>query len=177
MAALWDRDKNSKRGWTVQKVKLGIIGLGRLGRKHAENIYFNIPHAELAAICSVVPEELEQFLHAMAPSLVSDNYQDLIRSDQLDGLIVSTNSQTHCEIICAAAEAEVKNVYTEKPMGMNLEEIDRIKDAVESNPRMRLQVGYNHRFDRELMAVKEKIDAGYVGKPVLIRIVSRDQRR
>ncbi|MFP4619374.1 MAG: Gfo/Idh/MocA family oxidoreductase [Spirochaetaceae bacterium] len=159
----------------MKKIKLGIIGLGRLGRKHAENIYYNIPEAELSAICSVVPEELDTVKREMSPDMVSGSYEELIRSKELDGLVVSTNSQTHSEIICAAAEAGVKNVYTEKPLGMSFEEINKIKDAVESNPGMKLQVGYNHRFDADLRAVKEKIDAGYVGNVVLIRMASRDQ--
>ncbi len=157
------------------KVKLGIIGLGRLGRKHAENIHYNIPEAELNAICSVVPAELDLVSKEMSPSMVTESYGEILGNGDLDGVVISTNSQTHCEIICAAAEAGVKHVYTEKPLGMSREEIDKIKDAVESSPGMVLQVGYNHRFNADLRAVKEKIDTGYVGKVILIRMASRDQ--
>lgn len=159
----------------MEKVKLGIVGLGRLGRKHAENIHYNIPQAELSAICSVVPQELEMVQKEMSPKMVTDSYEELTGNRELDGVVVSTNSRTHREIICAAAEAGVKNVFTEKPLGMSFEEIDAIKSSVESNPGMKLQVGYNHRFDADLRAVKEKVDAGYVGNIVLIRMASRDQ--
>lgn len=159
----------------MAKVRLGIIGLGRLGRKHAENIHYNIPEAELSAICSVVPAELDTVSKEMSPAIVTDSYRDLLENKDLDGIVIATNSQTHCEIICAAAEAGVKNVYTEKPLGMSQEEIDKIKGAVESRPGMLLQVGYNHRFNTDLRAVKEKIDAGYVGNVILIRMASRDQ--
>ena len=159
----------------MERVKLGIIGLGRLGRKHAENIHYHIPEAELTAICSVVPQELETVTREMSPAMVTDSYHELLANPDLDGVVIATSSQTHCEIICAAAEAGVKRVYTEKPLGMSLEEIDRIRDAVRSSPGMVLQVGYNHRYDAELRAVKEQIDAGFVGNVVLIRMASRDQ--
>jgi myo-inositol 2-dehydrogenase/D-chiro-inositol 1-dehydrogenase len=159
----------------MKKIRLGIIGLGRLGRKHAENIHYNIPAAELAAVCSLVPSELESTAKEMSPAVVTDNYGDLLEDRSLDGIVISTNSQTHCEIICAAAEAGVKHLYTEKPLGMTREEIDKIKTVVESRPGMLLQVGYNHRFSTDLQAVKKKIDAGYVGELILLRLVSRDQ--
>jgi len=159
----------------MKKVKLGIIGLGRLGRKHAENICYNIPGAELSAVCSLVPEELDEVSKEMSPAIVTDSYNDIIGRRDLDGIVIATNSQTHCEIICAAAEAGAQNVYTEKPLGMSLEEISRIKNAVESSPGMKLQVGYNHRFDADLRKVKAKIDSGYIGRLIHIRMASRDQ--
>ncbi len=159
----------------MDKVRLGIIGLGRLGIEHANNIHYAIHNAELTAICSVVPQELETVSKTLSPAYVSDDYREIIASDALDGIVIATNSQTHCEMICAAAQAGRKYVFTEKPLGMSMAEIDQIKAAVEANPGMFLQVGYNHRFDVDLCAAKEKIDQGYVGDIIMLRIESRDQ--
>ena len=158
-----------------KKVKLGIIGLGRLGLEHAKNIHYNIPEAELYAACSVVDKELDKAGELFKPPVLTKDYNDLFREKELDGIVISTNSQTHCEIICAAVEAGVKKIYTEKPIGMSIEEIDKIKSAVESKENVLLQVGYNHRFDKNLMEAKKKVDEGFIGKPVLIRMESRDQ--
>ena len=89
--------------------------------------------AELYAACSVVDKELDNSQKSLFnPAVVTNDYNELFKDKELDGIVISTNSQTHCEIICAAVEAGVKKIYTEKPIGMSIEEIDKIKSAVES---------------------------------------------
>ncbi len=158
-----------------KKIKLGIIGLGRLGLEHAKNINSNIPNAELYAACSLVDKELESAKELFNPPVVTNNYNKLFNNSEIDGIVIASNSQSHCKIICDAVKAGVKNIYTEKPIGMSIEEIDEIKKTVESKKDILLQVGYNHRFDKNLMEAKEKVDSGFIGKPVLLRFESRDQ--
>jgi myo-inositol 2-dehydrogenase/D-chiro-inositol 1-dehydrogenase len=158
----------------MDKIRLGIIGLGRLGRKHAANIHYNIPNAELTAICSLVEEELDSVTREMNPKYRTSNFMELIENQELDGIVIASSSQEHCRMICAAAEAGRKKVFTEKPLGMNLEEIDRVKAAVEANQDMLLQVGYNRRFDSSVQAAKKKIDEGFIGTPIQIRMINRD---
>lgn len=158
----------------MEKIKLGIIGLGRMGRKHAENIYFKIPNAELAGISSIVQEEIDEVMKIMEPQYVTNDYKKLLNNKDLDGIIIATNSQTHCQIILDACKAGVKNIFTEKPMGMTIEEINKIKEAVNSNEDMIFQVGYNRRFDKSYQSVKRKIDHGFIGKPILIKMINRD---
>ena len=158
----------------MEKVKLGIIGLGRLGRKHAENIHFHIPKAELTAICSLIQEELDAVVKEMDPQYITKDYTEIIENDQLDGIVIASSSQEHAAMICAAAKAGRKNVFTEKPIGMTLEEIDRIKKEVGANTGMKLQVGYNRRFDRSVQAAKKKIDDGFIGDPIQVKMINRD---
>lgn len=158
----------------MNKVKLGIVGLGRLGREHAANINYNIMNAELTAVCSAVQEEVDGIMKEMSPSYGSTNYMDLFNDRNLDGIVIASNSAFHCQMICDAANAGVKHIYCEKPLGMTLEEIDLIKETAERNGVKIMQLGYNRRFDRSLMTMKEKIDAGFIGKPILIKIINRD---
>ncbi len=158
----------------MQKIKLGIIGLGRLGRKHAENIHYHIQNAELTAICSVVQDELDAVSKEMSPKYITKDYKEIIENQELDGIVIASSSQEHEIMICDAAKAGRKNVYTEKPIGMTLAEIDRIEEAVTANSGMKLQVGYNRRFDRSVQAAKKKIDEGFVGKPIQIKMINRD---
>lgn len=158
----------------MEKMKIGIIGLGRLGRKHAENIYYKVPNAELTAICSVVQEELDMVSKEMSPKYITKDYMELFNNKELDGVVIATSSQSHCKMICDAAEAGVKNIYTEKPLGMTIEEIDLIRDTVNKNDVNIFQVGYNRRFDTSYQAAKKKIDEGFIGKPILIKMINRD---
>lgn len=158
----------------MDKVRVGIIGLGRLGRKHAENIHYKITNADLTAICSIVPEELDSVGREMDPKYRTKNYSEIIENDDLDAIVIASSSQQHCRMLCSAAKAGRKNVYVEKPLGMTIDEIDRIKAAVKANREMRLQVGYNRRFDRSVRAAKEKLEAGYIGTPIQVRMINRD---
>ncbi len=157
----------------MDKIKLGIAGLGRLGRKHAENIHYHIPEAELTAVCSVVQGELDSVAEEMHPEYITDNYSELL-SYPLDGIVIAASSQEHCSMICQAALAGRKYVYTEKPLGMSLKEIDKIKDSVRSNKGMKLQIGYNRRFDSSIRAAKKKTEEGFVGKIIQVHMINRD---
>lgn len=158
----------------MEKVKLGIIGLGRLGRKHAENIHYHIQNAELTAICSIVQHELDAVSKEMAPKYVTKDYREILENHDLDGIVIASSSQEHALMICDAARIGRKNVYTEKPIGMTLAEIEQIKAAVEANAGMRFQVGYNRRFDQSVQAAKKKIDEGFIGRPIQVRMINRD---
>jgi myo-inositol 2-dehydrogenase/D-chiro-inositol 1-dehydrogenase len=158
----------------LDKVRLGIIGLGRLGRKHAENIHYKIPEAELAAICSVVDEELDSVGSEMNPRYRTKDFMEIVENKDLDAIVIASSSQQHCQMLCAAAEAGRKKVYVEKPLGMSIEEIDKIKAAVQANEGMLLQVGYNRRFDQSVQAAKKKLEAGFIGTPIQVRMINRD---
>ena len=158
----------------MDRIRLGIIGLGRLGRKHAENIHYKIPNAELTAICSMVQEELDSVGAEMGPKYRTRDFMELIENQELDAVVIASSSQEHCRMLCAAAEAGRKKVYIEKPLGMTVEEINRIRSAVQANKGMMLQVGYNRRFDQSVQAAKKKLDEGFIGTPIQVRMINRD---
>ncbi len=158
----------------MDKVKLGIIGLGRLGRKHAENIYYKIPNAKLTAICSIVQKELDSVLKEMNPKYVTKDYREIINNKELDGIVIASSSDSHCQQIIDACEAGRKYIFTEKPIGTTLEEISKIKKAVNLNKGVKLQVGYHRRFDISYQAAKKKINEGFIGDPIFIKNINRD---
>jgi myo-inositol 2-dehydrogenase / D-chiro-inositol 1-dehydrogenase len=158
----------------MEKIRLGIVGLGRMGYQHAQNIHYRIPDAEIAAACSVVPEELTRVAAEMRPGLVTDTYAELLADESLDGIVIATASQTHREMICQAAEAGKRYVFTEKPIGMNVAEIEAIRKTVAAHPQMRLQVGFNRRFDPSIQTARRQVAEGAIGRPIQIRMVNRD---
>ncbi len=158
----------------MEKVKLGLVGLGRLGRSHAANINYNITNAELTAVCSVMQEEVDSVLAEMKPAYGTTDYMELFNDKKLDGIVIASNSKFHCQMICDAANAGVKNIYCEKPLGMTLEEITLIKETCAKNKVNIFQIGYNRRFDSSMLEMKKKIDEGFIGKPILIKLTNRD---
>ncbi|MCX7786272.1 MAG: Gfo/Idh/MocA family oxidoreductase [Spirochaetes bacterium] len=160
----------------MDRIKLGIVGLGRLGRHHAENIRFRIPNAVLRAVCSVVKEELDDAISTLQPDYATLRYEELLSDPELDGIVIATNSAYHCEMICRAAEAGVKHIYCEKPLGMNQKEIDQIREAMAKSKVRVFQIGFNRRFDRSIREMKKKLDEGLIGKPILLKFTSRDPR-
>lgn len=158
----------------MKTVKLGIVGLGRLGRNHAANIHYAIPNAELSAICSVEQKELDEVGAEMQPKYRYTDYREMFQNPELDGVVIASSSQMHCEMACAAAELGVKHVYMEKPLGMSLDEIAKIKSAAENSSIRIFQLGYNRRFDASYLNMKKKLDDGFIGKPILIKMINRD---
>src|SRR5699024_5961398 len=123
----------------------GIIGLGRLGRNHAATIHYKTPNAELIAICSASQEELDSVKAEMNPKYSTLDYRELLKIEELDGVIIASSSALHCEMVCEAAKAGIKNIFCEKPLGMTLEEIDVIKDRIEKHNVNIFQIGFNRR--------------------------------
>lgn len=159
----------------MAKIKLGIIGLGRLGMRHAANIHERIDFAELTAVCSVVEDEVKRAVEAFEPRYGTDDYHKILNDRELDGIVIATNSAYHAPMAVEALDAGVKNIYCEKPLGMTQDEIDAIKLAIERNGVEVFQTGYNRRFDESYREMKEKIEAGAIGKPILVRFINRDQ--
>ncbi len=157
-------------------IRLALVGLGRLGYEHAKNIHYRIPGAELTAICSVRQEELDRVAQEMSPPVVTQSFNELLDRGGFEALVIATSSETHAELICAAVKRGVRHVYTEKPIGMSIAELERIREVIAAHPGITFQVGYNHRFDADLIEAQRRIGAGELGKLVLIRLASRDQR-
>lgn len=158
----------------MQQVKLGIVGLGRLGFQHAANIKRLIPEAELYAVCSKIPEEVERAKREFEPAVATVSFDELLSLKELDGLVIAANSQAHCGMICAALRAGVRNLYTEKPIGMTLEEVAEIRAAVKEFGANIVQVGYHRRFDSNYQRMKQTVDSGKIGKPVFVKMINRD---
>jgi myo-inositol 2-dehydrogenase / D-chiro-inositol 1-dehydrogenase len=157
----------------MKKVKIGIVGLGRLGRQHAENLAFRIRNCELYAICSVVEEEVKELQKEWAIPYGYTNYDDMLENKELDAIFIASPSGFHCEQIEKALEKGL-HVFTEKPLGLYLDEVIRVKKAVEKHSDQVFMVGFMRRYDKSYMYAKQKIQEGVIGEPVLIRCYGFD---
>ncbi len=137
------------------KVKVGIVGLGRLGRHHAENLAFRIPNAELWAVCSVVEEEVITVQQAWNIRHGYTNYRDMLANSELSAIFIASPSGFHCEQIKQALAAGF-HVFCEKPLGLYLEEAIEVQQAVEAHPDQVFMLGFMRRYDHSYAAAKEK---------------------
>ena len=155
-----------------ERVRVGIIGAGRIGRLHAGHLASRIPEARLVAIADVNREAAARCAHDYGIEADTDDYRELLALPDLAPVVVCSSTDTHATLIAAAAAAG-KHVFCEKPIALDLPAIDRALAAVE-RAGVKLQIGFNRRFDANAREVREAVAAGRVGAPQLLRITSRD---
>jgi myo-inositol 2-dehydrogenase/D-chiro-inositol 1-dehydrogenase len=157
----------------MKKIKFGIIGLGRLGIKHAENIALHTPGAELMAVCALEEDVIEKAKKDWSVKYGYNHFDDMIQNKELDAIFICSPSSQHCDQIALALEAGF-HVFSEKPLGISLEECRKAEAAVEKHPNKVFMLGFMRRFDPSYMYAKQKVDAGEIGKPILFRGYSVD---
>jgi len=155
-----------------RKLRFGVLGVGRIGKIHAENVARRIPQAELAALADVFPDELAKVAGRLNVPRTYADYRRVLELAEVDAVAVCTPTDTHYQIILDAASAG-KHIFCEKPLELSLEKIRRINEHV-ANCGVQLMVAFNRRFDPNFFKVRELVKAGKVGEPHLLRITSRD---
>ena len=148
-------------------VGVGVIGVGRIGRMHADLLDRQIAGATLAAVHDAVPAAAEA-VGARAHAAVDE----LLADPAVDAVAICSSTETHADLIVAAARAG-KAIFCEKPISLELADVDRALGAVEAAG-VPFQIGFNRRFDPAHQAVHEAVMGGDVGDPQLVRISSRD---
>jgi myo-inositol 2-dehydrogenase / D-chiro-inositol 1-dehydrogenase len=156
----------------MASVKVGLIGAGRIGSLHAEHLAHRIPGAELVAVADVAIEAAQACAARYEVPLVSGDYRDLLEAEGLDAVVICSSTDTHAQIIGEAAQAG-KQIFCEKPIDFDLQRIDRALQAVEEAG-VKLQIGFNRRFDPNFRRVREAVAGGQIGRPHILRITSRD---
>ncbi len=157
----------------MKKLRMGIAGLGRLGKVHAGHIANAIPNAELIAACSIVPEELHYAQNVLGVTQVYGDYAEMIQNPAIDAVAIVTTSSQHCGQIAAALGAG-KHVFCDKPLGVTVAECELAEKAVERHPELVFMLGFMRRFDPSYAYAKAKIDAGAIGRPYLVKATGID---
>jgi myo-inositol 2-dehydrogenase / D-chiro-inositol 1-dehydrogenase len=154
----------------VSVLRIGIVGVGRIGAMHAELIAHQVPGAALAGVADARAETAQSVAARLdAPALDVDA---LISSPDVDAVAICSSTDTHVEVMVAAAAAG-KAIFCEKPVSLDLAQVDRGLAAVDAAG-VPLMIGFNRRFDPAHRAVHDAVASGEVGDPQLVRISSRD---
>jgi len=157
----------------VAALGFGVIGAGAIGRLHARHLASQVEGARLVAVSDVVPEVAESCAQEAGARAYGD-HRELLANPQVEAVVISSPPDTHAEIIEQAAAAR-KQIFCEKPIDCDLEKIDRALAAV-AGAGVKLQIGFNRRFDANYNAAHEAVAGGKVGRPLIIHIVSRDPK-
>ena len=139
----------------VDKIKLGIIGAGRIGRVHAESVTFHIPDAEVAAVADpFITEESKKFFTNLGVKEIFKDYKDILAKKEIDAVLICSSTDTHAKITIEAAKAG-KDIFCEKPIDLDISRIKETLKAVKEAG-VKFQVGFNRRFDRNFSALKNE---------------------
>lgn len=156
----------------LKPVRIGLIGAGRMGSFHAENLAYRVPGATLAAVADPLPGAAEKLASTLGVTTAYSDLQALLEDPEIDAVAIAAPARTHAEWVIAAANAG-KHVFCEKPMAVTLDEADRAIAAAK-RAGVVLQVGFNRRFDSGFAAAIAAVKAGENGTTQLSRSLTRD---
>ena len=157
----------------MKTVKVGSVGLGRLGYEHAKNLATQVPGCELAAICDVDANRVKEVAAELGVPNTYTDFEEMCKNPELDAIVIVSPSFLHCQQIEIAMN-HGKHVFCEKPLGTDVAQCKAAEKVIEAHPDLIFQLGFMRRFDPSYAEAKEKIRAGAIGKPILFKGVSLD---
>ena len=157
----------------MKTVKIGSVGLGRLGYEHAKNLATQVPGCELAAICDVDAGRVKEVAEELGVQYTYTDFEEMCKNPELDAIVIVSPSFLHCQQIEIAMN-NGKHVFCEKPVDHSIEKIQAVADALKEHPDIKFQVGFNRRFDHNFAAIRKAYDDGKIGEAHILKITSRD---
>lgn len=157
----------------MEQIRIGVVGLGRLGFKHAKNIAHVVQNARLTAVCSINEEELALARTELGVIKCFTDYSEMIGHPDLDAVAIISSSDMHCYHTLQAFEKGL-HVFCEKPTGISQEECEKVEAAASDNQQLVYMPGFMRRYDPSYAYAKKKVEEGYIGKPILFRGYSVD---
>lgn len=150
-------------------INIGILGCGRIGQVHAASV-MRMTQARVSAVSDAFPDAANALAAKMGAKVMTSD--DLIASKDVDAVIIGTPTNTHYDLIHAAARAG-KAIFCEKPVDMSA---DRIRECIEivEQTGVAFLTGFNRRFDPNFAAVQSRIQQGEIGDVEIVTILSRD---
>ncbi len=156
----------------MKKLKLGVIGTGRIGKVHIATLVQSVPQAEVVAIADINLKSANEVAKTFGITSVFSNYLDVIKNPEVEAVVICSPTDTHARYIVDAAKAG-KHVFCEKPVDLSIEVIKgAVKAAATAG--VKLMIGFNRRFDPNFLKIKQLVVDGKIGDPHILKITSRD---
>ena len=153
------------------KLPVGVIGLGRMGNIYAGHLARH-SQSRIVRVSDVIKERAQTLAAELGADAWSTDYRDILEDKAIKAVFVISPTNTHREIVIAAAEAG-KAIFCEKPIALTLEDTDQMIAAIEKSGTL-FQAGFMRRFDSGYVAAKAQIEVGVIGKPVTFKSIGRD---
>ncbi len=153
-------------------INVGVIGAGRIGKVHAENLALRIPETNAVALADVMLPAAQETGARLGIPRISADYRDIINAPDIQAVVICSATDTHTQIIIEAARAG-KHIFCEKPIDLSLKKIDEAL-AVVAETGVKLHIGFNRRFDPNFNRIRSAVEQGEIGKPFRLHIISRD---
>lgn len=152
-------------------VRVCLVGAGRAAKVHARSIKEWLPAASTVAVVDPAPDASQDMSAYLGGAPSFETLEQALESVAFDAVVITTPTFTHSDCVLTAARAG-KHVFCEKPMALSVEECDEMTAATDAAG-VNLQIGFMRRFQPEFVAAKERILAGEIGDPMVIKSLTR----
>ena len=156
-------------------LRVGVIGTGGMGGRHARNLAHRVSRAELVAVMDVDQARANDLAGECGGAAVFDSGPALIGDPTVDAVLIASPDPTHADLTVACIEAG-KPVLCEKPLGVDIDDARRVVDAEVAAGRKLVQVGLMRPYDPRHAALRQAIDEGAIGRPLLFRGIHTNLR-
>jgi scyllo-inositol 2-dehydrogenase (NAD+) len=157
----------------MRKLGVGVLGVGGMGQRHAENLRHLVPGARLVAVADVAANRAKEVAAELEIEHSFGSFEDMLAHKDIDCVVIASPDKFHAQAIRTAAAAR-KHILSEKPLALDLADAHAALDAV-AKAGVHLQVGFMRRYDPSYSAAMKRIEAGEIGEPVIFKSIGRDK--
>src|SRR5579872_4021021 len=157
----------------TKKLGVGVLGVGEMGRRHAENLRRLVPQARLVAVADASADRSRKVAEELEIEQSFSSVEQLVDCKDVQAVVIAVPDKFHAKAIETIAAAG-KDMLCEKPVALSLSDAQTALAAVKKAG-VRLQVGFMRRYDPAYAAAKERIQAGEIGDPVIFKSLGRDK--
>ena len=155
----------------MSQLRIVMVGAGRAGLVHAQNLTEHIPDALVVAVVDDEPDRAKSLARRVGATSYHTTLDEALEQTRFDAVVISTPTFTHRDFAMLAAGAG-KHVFCEKPMALTVDECDEMIHAARRSE-VALQIGFMRRFQDEFVEARRRIAAGDVGEPMVIKSLTR----
>ena len=152
----------------LDPIPVGVIGTGGMGGMHAENLHSMVPGARVAAVSDVDTARAGKIAEECGGAAIFEDAVELIRDDSVEAVVIASPDPTHAPLTLECLKHE-KPVLCEKPLADSADAALTVVEAEVEMGRKLVQVGFMRRYDPQHVAVKEAVESGAVGAPLLFK--------
>jgi len=157
----------------LAKLGVGVLGVGEMGKRHAENLRRLVPEANLVAIADIAYQRAQQTAAELEIEKSFSSLEEMLACKEIDAVLIAAPDKFHARAVETAAQAG-KDIFCEKPLATNRAQASNALQAV-AQAGVRLQVGFMRHYDPAYVAAMKRIEAGEIGEPVVFKSVGRDK--